>query len=276
MQSDAFSIPASTAGEIAPRRSKYTVHPWRVEDPVFWKETGRKIALRNLVFSIFAEFLGFSVWQIWSAVAVNLPNIGFKFTLNELFWLAALPGLVGATLRLPYAWAVPIFGGRNFTVVSAALLLLPTLGIAHFIQQPDTPYWVFLVLACLCGFGGGNFASSMANINYFFPRRRKGLALGLNAAGGNFGVSVVQFAIPIAILYAVFGSWGGDPQTMIKGDAQTLVYLQNAGLIWVPLIIASLFTSYFFMNNLQVAKDSLMNQVRMFKNKHTWIMSYLY
>lgn len=256
--------------------SPYTIEHWEPEDESFWQSIGKKIAARNLVFSIFVEFLGFSVWQVWSAVAAQLPNIGFAFDVNQLFWLAALPGLSGATLRIPYGLAVSWFGGRNWTLVSAALLLIPSTGLAMAVQNPATPYWVFLLLAFMTGFGGGNFASSMANIQFFYPQKKKGLALGLNAAGGNIGVSVVQFLVPIVITGAVFGGWGGNPETATLNGVTKTLWLQNAALIWIPFILLSLFTSWFFMNNLHVAKTSLSEQLPMLKNKHNWIMSWLY
>jgi NNP family nitrate/nitrite transporter-like MFS transporter len=256
--------------------SKYWIDKWEVENPSYWKSSGRSVATRNLIFSVFAEFLAFSVWQVWSATSVKIPEIGFRFTENELFWLAAIPGLAGATLRIPYALMVPIFGGRNWTLVSTALLLIPAIGIGVAIQDPTTPYSTFAFLALLCGFGGGNFASSMANINFFFPKRRKGFALGINAAGGNIGVSIVQFTVPIVITAGLFGALGGTSQTiMIKGVAQQ-VWLQNAAFIWVPFILISLVTTWFFMNNLHVARSSLRWQLVMLKDKHAWIMSLLY
>lgn len=268
-QFQGIDVPAADS-----KKDRYTIEHWEVENPAFWENTGRKVALRNLTFSIFAEFLAFTVWQVWSAVAVQLPAIGFRFSLNELFWLAALPGLTGATLRVPYAFMVPIMGGRNWTLVSTLLLLFPAVGIALAVQDPTTPYWVFLTLSLLCGFGGGNFASSMANINYFFPKRRKGFALGLNAAGGNVGVSVVQFVTPLVIGVSLFGAWGGDAQTP-AGSAKP-IFLQNAALIWVPLIVIALGTTWFLMNNLRVSKSSIADQVEMIKDKHAWLMSFLY
>jgi NNP family nitrate/nitrite transporter-like MFS transporter len=256
--------------------SPYTIEHWEPEDDAFWNSTGKRIANRNLVFSIFVEFLGFSVWQVWSAVAAQLPNVGYAFNVNQLFWLAALPGLSGATLRIPYGLAVSMFGGRNWTLVSAALLLIPATGLAFAVQSVDTPYWVFLMLAFVAGFGGGNFASSMANIQFFFPQKKKGLALGLNAAGGNIGVSVVQFIVPLVIASSIFGSLGGGAQVAhVKGVTKAL-YLQNAALIWIPFILLGLITSWFFMNNLRVAKASLKEQLPILKNKHNWIMSWLY
>jgi NNP family nitrate/nitrite transporter-like MFS transporter len=256
--------------------SPYTIEHWDPEDETFWKIKGWSIARRNLIFSILVEFLGFSVWQVWSAVAAQLPNVGYAFSVNQLFWLAALPGLTGATLRIPYGLAVSWFGGRNWTLVSAALLLIPATGLALAVQDPATPYGVFLVLALVTGFGGGNFASSMANIQFFYPQKKKGLALGLNAAGGNIGVSVVQFLVPLVITGSLFGVLGGDPQTAMVNGAAKGLWLQNAALIWIPFILLSLVTSWFFMNNLNVAKASLADQLPVLKNKHNWIMSWLY
>jgi NNP family nitrate/nitrite transporter-like MFS transporter len=258
------------------KMSSYTIEHWEPEDESFWKSIGKKIATRNLIFSIFVEFLGFSVWQVWSAVAVQLPNIGFAFTVNQLFWLAALPGLSGATLRIPYGLAVSIFGGRNWTIVSAALLLIPATGLALAVQDPTTPFLTFLILAFVTGVGGGNFASSMANIQFFYPQKEKGLALGLNAAGGNVGVSVVQFMVPMLITGSVFGALGGNAETATLNGVTKTLWLQNAALIWIPFILISIVTAWFFMNNLHVAKASLSEQLPILKSKHNWTMSWLY
>lgn len=185
------------------------IEKWNPEDKTFWETGGKRVAVRNLVFSIYAEFLAFSVWQVFSVVAAIMVTLQFGFTSNQFFWLAALPGLSGATLRIVYSFMVPIFGGRNWTLVSTVLLLLPAIGLGVAITNPETPFWVFAVLALLAGFGGGNFASSMANISYFFPNRNKGFALGLNAAGGNIGVSVVQAIVPIVIGVGLFGVFTG-------------------------------------------------------------------
>lgn len=254
----------------------HTIEHWDTEDPVFWERSGKPIATRNLIFSVFAEFLAFSVWQVWSAISITFPDIGFRFTQNQLFWLAAIPGLAGATLRIPYALMVPIFGGRNWTLVSTALLLVPAIGIGIAIQNPETSFETFAILAFLCGLGGGNFASSMANINFFFPKRQKGFALGVNAAGGNIGVSIVQFSVPFVIAAGILGPIAGSPQTVfVKGIAKQ-VWMQNAAFFWVPLILLSLVATWFFMNNLHVARCSLRDQVVMLKEKHSWIMSILY
>jgi len=246
---------------------------WKPEDKTFWESKGRRIARRNLWISIPALLLAFSVWMVWSVVVARLPAIGFDFTQGQLFWLAALPGLSGATLRIFYSFMVPIFGGRLWTTLSTASLLLPALGIGYAVQNPETPYLIFLVLALLCGFGGGNFASSMANIAFFYPKAEKGNALALNAGLGNLGVSVMQFAVPIAITTSVFGVMGGQPQTMSDGGQ---LWMQNAGFIWVPLIIAATVAAWIGMNDIADAKASFKEQAIIFSRKHNWIMCVLY
>jgi NNP family nitrate/nitrite transporter-like MFS transporter len=249
--------------------SRWIEH-WNPEDNEFWERQGKGIARRNLIFSILAEHLGFSVWLLWSVVAVKLADAGFEFSAGQLFTLVAVPALVGATVRFPYTFAVPRFGGRNWTVVSALLLLVPTLALALSVRNPETPYWALVVAAAAAGLGGGNFASSMANISFFYPERAKGLALGLNAAGGNIGVSVVQLVVPILIGVSLFGPLGGGPQ----GEGN--LFLQNAGLVWVPFILVAAVCAWLFMDNLATARSTFAEQARIVGRKHTWIMSWLY
>jgi MFS transporter, NNP family, nitrate/nitrite transporter len=249
---------------------------WNPEDSAFWKATGKSVATRNLWISIPALFLSFAVWMVWSAVVVNLPAIGFTYSTDQLFWLAALPGLSGATLRIFYSFMVPIFGGQKWTTISTASLLIPALGIGYAVQNPQTSYTTMLVLALLCGFGGGNFASSMSNISFFFPKAQKGTALGMNAGLGNLGVSAVQFVVPIVITMSVFGALGGQPQTLTSGETTRSVWLQNAGFIWVPFIIAATIAAWFGMNDLKTAKASFRDQAVIFGRKHTWLMCWLY
>jgi NNP family nitrate/nitrite transporter-like MFS transporter len=249
---------------------------WNPEDAAFWEKEGRSVASRNLWISIPSLTLAFAVWMVWSVVVVNLPNVGFKFSTKELFWLAALPSLCGATLRIFYSFMVPIFGGRRWTAISTASLLLPTIGIGFAVRDPSTSYSVFVVLALLCGFGGGNFASSMANINFFFPKAQKGTALGLNAGLGNLGVSLVQFVVPLVITAGVFGALGGEPQAWTKGAEVKQMWLQNAGFIWIPFIAACALAAWFGMNDLASAKASFSDQAVIFKRKHNWIMCWLY
>jgi NNP family nitrate/nitrite transporter-like MFS transporter len=251
---------------VATRRSTGRwITEWHPEDEAFWQRRGRWVARRNLVFSIFAEHVAFSVWLIWSVVAVSLPAAGFPFTADQLFWIVALPNLTGAFMRLPYTVAVARFGGRNWTVVSALVLVAPVLGLAYCVTTPGTPYWAFLAVAALAGLGGGNFASSMANISYFYPDRRKGSALGVNAAGGNLGVAVVQLIVPAVIGIALVGS--AQP----SGD-----FLQNAALLYLVLVLAAAACAWLFMDNLSAVRSSLSAQVLALRNKHTWVMSFLY
>ncbi|WP_306030585.1 MFS transporter [Stappia sp. MMSF_3263] len=250
-----------------------TLDDWRPEDRSFWQEKGRHVARRNLWISIPALLLAFSVWMVWSVVVARLPAIGFDFTPGELFWLAALPGLSGATLRIFYSFMVPIFGGRLWTTLSTASLLVPALGIGYAVQNPQTPYLIFLTLALLCGFGGGNFASSMANIAYFFPKAEKGNALALNAGLGNLGVSVMQFLVPLVITAGVFGAVAGEPQVMSDGGR---LWMQNAGFVWVPLILVATAAAWLGMNDIADAKASFREQAVIFGRKHNWLMCILY
>ena len=246
---------------------------WRPEDPEFWKEEGQRIAHRNLWISIPCLLLAFSVWLVWSVVVAKLPSIGFTYDTGQLFWLAALPGLSGATLRIFYSFMVPIFGGRLWTAMTTASLIIPALGVGYAVQNPETPYFIFLVLALLCGFGGGNFASSMANISFFFPKKEKGHALAMNAGLGNAGVSVMQFVVPLVITAGVFGALGGEPQVTDDGSQ---LWIQNAGFIWVPFLIVSTLLAWFGMNDIAEAKASFSEQAVIFQRKHNWIMCWLY
>jgi NNP family nitrate/nitrite transporter-like MFS transporter len=246
------------------------ISDWNPEDEKFWERKGRSIARRNLIWSILAEHFGFSIWLIWSIVATKLPQAGFHYTTEQLFQLVALPGLVGALMRFPYTFAVPRFGGRNWTIVSAALLFIPTISLAYFVSRPDTPYWLMLIVAATAGLGGGNFASSMANISFFYPNRMKGWALGLNAAGGNIGVSTVQLLTPILMGLGIINLYLAVPQ------GHSGLYLENAGLMWLPLLMLAVFGAWRYMNNLTTARSTFRDQLVIVGRKHTWVMSWLY
>lgn len=247
-----------------PVRGRWISH-WNPEDETFWETTGRRVARRNLVFSIAAQHVGFSVWLLWSVVVVSLPAAGFDFPTDQLLWLVATPNLVGALMRLPYTAAVARFGGRNWTTASAALLVLPVGLTAWCLTNPATPYWLFLVAAATAGLGGGNFASSMANISYFYPDRAKGLALGVNAAGGNLGVAVVQLLTPLVVGVGVLGT----------AQANGL-WLHNAPLLWLLPVLVATGCAWLFMDNLSVSRASLREQSAGLRSKHTWIVSVLY
>src|SRR5215467_9736123 len=245
------------------------ISDWNPEDEKFWNAEGKTIARRNLIWSIVAEHLGFSIWLIWSIVATKLPQAGFHYTTDELFQLVALPGLIGSLMRFPYTFAVTTFGGRNWTIFSASVLFIPTIALAYFVTQPDTPFWLMLTVAATAGLGGGNFASSMANISFFYPDRMKGWALGLNAAGGNIGVSGVQLLTPILLGVGAISLYQATP-----GPGG--IYLQNAGLMWMLPLALAVVGAYCFMNNLTSARSSFKDQLAIVGNKHTWIMSYIY
>jgi NNP family nitrate/nitrite transporter-like MFS transporter len=253
---------------MAKDRRTTWIDRWEPEDARFWESEGRPIARRNLIWSIVAENLGFSIWLIWSVTATKLPKAGFHYSTDQLFNLVAFPGLVGSLMRFPYAFAVPKFGGRNWTIVSAALLFVPTLLLAFLVSDPTTPYWLMALAACTAGLGGGNFASSMANISFFFPDREKGFALGLNAAGGNIGVSTVQLLVPIVV------GWGWLNLGTIQPHGG--LYLANAGLLWLPFIALAVFGASRYMNNLSSARSSIRDQFVIARSKHTWIMAWLY
>ena len=250
------------------RHSRRWIEDWRPEDTGFWETTGSPVARRNLVWSIFAEHVGFSVWLIWSVSSAFLLAQGFAFTPQQLFLLVALPNLVGSLLRLPYTFAVPRFGGRNWTIVSAAMLLVPTLLFAYAVQEPSTPYWAFCLIAATAGVGGGNFASSMANINFFYPSDRKGAALGLNAAGGNLGVALVQLLLPVIVGGAgIFG--------LVKAS-DSGIHLERAAYVYAGLALLATAAAWWRMDNLATVTSSPREQLRVVTQKETWLLSVLY
>ena len=257
-------------------RQGRTLTHWNPEDKAFWEREGEAIAKLNLWISVPSLFLAFAIWQVWSVVAVGLPGLGFHYSTNQLFWLAAAPALSGATLRIFYSFMVPLVGGRRWTAISTATLLIPALGIGFAVQDNQTPYPTMLILALLCGLGGGNFSSSMANISFFFPKERKGSALGVNAGLGNLGVSVVQFLSPLVVTAGIFGIFGGDAQTIVKNGQTLQVWTQNAAFIWVPWIVLCSVAAWFGMNDLAEAKASFADQAVIFRRKHNWLMCVLY
>ncbi|HVT78948.1 MAG TPA: nitrate/nitrite transporter, partial [Acidimicrobiales bacterium] len=248
---------------------------WDPEDATFWNTSGKRIARKNLLLSMFAEHLGFSVWVLWTIVVLNLGNAGFKLSLSELFTLTLAPNAIGSLLRLPYTLAVPRFGGRMWTTVSAALLFIPTLLLAIVVpsgwllhQSHGAQFWILLACAATAGVGGGNFSSSMANISFFYPEKEKGFALGLNAAGGNLGVSVAQLLVPLAVIIGV-------PAAAVKLQPHT-VHLAHAGLMWLPFIVVAVVASYLYMDSLTQAKSDTAPLKASLKHGHAWIMSVLY
>ncbi|MFH9082790.1 nitrate/nitrite transporter [Streptomyces sp. NPDC017673] len=241
-------------GPAPTRRSGHWIERWDPEDEVFWQATGERIARRNLWFSVLSEHIGFSVWTLWSVLVLFMgPEYGL--TPADKFLLTSVVTLVGAVVRVPYTFAVAVFGGRNWTIISASLLLIPTVA-AFVVMEPGTSYSTFLLVGLLAGIGGGNFASSMTNINAFFPLRKKGWALGLNAGGGNIGVPVIQLAA-----LAIIGASGG-PRVLLG--------------IYIPLIVVAAALAALFMDNLSSVKNDTGAAKDAARDAHTWIMSLLY
>jgi len=235
------------------------IREWDVENEEFWKSKGKKIANRNLWISIPSLLCGFAVWLYWGVITVQMLNLGFPFEKSELFTLMAIAGLTGATLRIPSSFFIRLNGGRNTLFFTTALLMIPALGAGLALSDQNTPLWVFQCLALLSGFGGGNFASSMSNISFFFPKKQQGLALGLNAGLGNFGVTTMQILVPLAMTFGLFGALGGDSM-VLQNTSGTLIgkipagsetWIQNAGLIWLIFLVPLAIFGWFGLNNIR-------------------------
>ena len=236
---------------------------WRPEDKAFWDATGKAIAYRNLWLSVPALLCGFAVWGMWGIITVQMLNLGFPFTQAELFTLTAIAGISGATMRIPASFLIRLAGGRNTIFLTTAMLLAPALGTGVVLQHKDWPLWAFQLMALWSGVGGGNFASSMSNISTFFPKRLQGIALGLNAGLGNFGVTTMQIVIPlvmsVSLFGGVFGGWGGEPMTLVKDSgwifgkipAGTPTWIQNAGFAWLLSLVPLSILCWVGMNNLK-------------------------
>lgn len=228
---------------------------WNPEDEAEWASSGEAIARRNLWISIPSLLCGFAVWLYWGVITVQMINLGFDFTTAELFTLASIAGLTGATLRIPSSFFIRIAGGRNTIFLTTALLIIPAAGTGYLLQDPNTPLWQFQVMALLSGFGGGNFASSMSNISFFFPKKVQGYSLGMNAGLGNFGVTTMQILVPLVMTAAVFGGEAMILQntsgTLIgKIEAGTETYIHNAGYIWVVILVPLVGAIWWGMNNI--------------------------
>ncbi|GAA6142122.1 hypothetical protein NBRC116584_19400 [Hydrogenophaga sp. 5NK40-0174] len=250
----------NTMNTPSPKASgSHELTDWRPEDERFWNAQGKRIASRNLWISIPSLLCGFAVWVIWSMVTVQMLNAGFPFKPAELFTLAAIAGLTGATLRIPSSFFIRIAGGRNTIFFTTALLMIPAVGLGFALQDKTTPLWMFQLLALLSGFGGGNFASSMSNISFFYPKKMQGLALGLNAGLGNAGVTTMQILVPLVMTFGLFGSFGGESTTLVqasgsligKAAAGSQTWIQNAGFVWLLLLVPLAFAGWFGMNTIK-------------------------
>lgn len=251
---------------------------WEPENESFWEQTGKKIAWRSLWVTTITLTFSFATWFMVSAIVVKLPGVGFTFSTQQLFWLAAMPGLAGGTLRIIHTFLLPIYGTRHVVTIATAIKLLPCIGIGLAVMDPSTPYWVFMVLACTAGFGGGDFSSHMASTNLFFPKRLKGTALGIQAGIGNFGVSLAQFMTPVMLGVATYGAaeifTKVHPKTKEVLSTST-VFLQSAALWYVPILLIMSVLCWRYLRSVPI-KASLREQLDIFKNKHTWFCTVTY
>lgn len=244
---------------------------WNPEDAGFWEKYGKRIATQNLYTSTWALVLSFVAWTLWATIAAKLKFIGFNFSDDQIFTLAALPGLVGATGRLFYTYLPGLIGGRNSTFITTALLLLPLFGLGRALQDPTTSYETFVLLVSFIGIAGANFSASMANIGFFFPKANKGFALGINAGIGNLGVSLIYLTAPILLgwnLSSLFGEGVPGPDGMM--------YVQNVCYFWTIPTALTLVLVWLFMDNLPLPKQSPKSMMSIFGNKHTWLMCWIY
>lgn len=265
--SDVASLPRKT--------SRSWLDEWKPEDAAFWAQTGSRIAWRTLTLTTVSLILSFATWFVMSVLVVRLPAVGFHFETMELFWLAAMPGLAGGTLRIVHSFLVPILGTRTVITVSTLIKLVPVIGIALAVVNPATPYWQFLLLAFLCGMGGGDFSSYMPSTSLFFPKRLQGTALGIQAGVGNFGVSIAQFVTPWIIGFAAFGAVAGGSQVFRKGAVVKDVWLQNAALWYAPLLLVLGLACWVVLRSVPV-RASFREQLDIFKDKHTWFCTLTY
>jgi NNP family nitrate/nitrite transporter-like MFS transporter len=249
---------SATKTQTAAPTSHRDIADWRPEDENFWNSTGKSIAYRNLWISWPSLLNGFAIWLMWGIITVQMLNLGFPFSKEEMFALTAISGIAGATLRIPASFFIRMAGGRNTVFLTTLLLVIPAVGTGIALQDKNTPLWVFQLMALLSGIGGGNFACSMSNISTFFPKRLQGTALGINAGLGNFGVTTMQVLIPMVMTAGIFGAVAGGSMELAKDSgwllgkiaAGTPTYIQNAGFVWLLLIVPMSVLALFFMNNL--------------------------
>jgi MFS transporter, NNP family, nitrate/nitrite transporter len=252
------------------------IRRWEPENPIFWLTRGRSIAYRNLALSTCSLHLNFNIWMMWSMVVVNLPAVGFLLTGEQQFLLVSLPGLVGALMRIAYSWAWSWVGGGSWMALSTLFLLLPALGVAHVVQDIATPFPVLLLIAACCGIGGGASASHLPNISFFFPKKSKGFAMGINAGLGNLGVSVAQLVVALLVSMNLFGWSGGEPQIWGMGGDVHAVWLQNAGYCWTPLIVIMALLCLLYAHDMPRLKITPRDQLGAMRHAHTWSICLIY
>ncbi|MDW7709001.1 MAG: nitrate/nitrite transporter [Deferrisomatales bacterium] len=261
-------------GAADPKPRGTWLDTWTPEDPQFWASQGSRVAWSTLIITTVSLVLAFGTWFMVSALVVRLPAIGFQLSTTQLFWLAAMPGLAGGSLRILHTFLVPIYGTRHVVSISTLLLLVPALGWAVAVQHIGTPYWVLMLLAFTAGFGGGNFSSFMPSTSLFFPKRKQGTALAVQAGIGNLGVSITQFVTPWIVGFGIF-AFLGRPQTFTRGGVSQDIWLQNAAYWYIPLILVFGVAGWFLLKSVPV-RANFREQFDIFKDKHTWFMTSLY
>lgn len=275
------SPPTATSSPPPLRMQGDWLTVWTPEDPDFWRTTGAPIAWCTLALTTMALVLSFSTWFVFSALVVNFAGVGIRFSedpkQNErlLFWLVAMPGLAGGTLRVIHTFLIPMFGTRKVITASAFAKLIPCLGIAWAVTTPGTPYWIYLVLALLLGMGGGDFSSHMPSTSLFFPKRLQGTALGIQAGIGNFGVSLTQFVTPWVIGVASLAAVTGPSQLLKSSKGEHAVWLQNAACWYVPLLVVIGVLCWISLRSVPV-KASFREQLDIFRDQHTWYCTITY
>ena len=267
----------STNTTAGPKANGTWLERWEPENAQFWANGGSALAWKTLTITTLNLTMAFMAWFLVSALVVRLPLIGFQFTPSQLFWLAAMPGLAGGSLRLVHMFLTPMYGTRHVVSLSTLSLLIPLFGWFYAVQDPGTPYWILLLLAFLAGLGGGNFSSFMPSTSLFFPKRLQGTALAIQAGIGNLGVSIVQFVTPWVIGFALLGgaAFIGDSQTMTRAGVESQIWLQNAPLVLVPFVAVFGITAWLMLKSVPV-KANFAEQFDIFKSKHTWSMTSLY
>ena len=248
---------------------------WEPEDGTFWRQTGSAIAWRTLTLTTVSLVLSFATWFVMSVLVVRLPAIGFRFDTMQLFWLAAMPGLAGGTLRIIHTFLIPIFGTRLVIGIATLLKVIPCIGLGIAILNPGTPFWMFMLLALLVGMGGGDFSSFMPSTSLFFPKRLQGTALGVQAGVGNFGVSLTQFVSHWIVGFAALGAIGGGSQVLTNRDVTQDIWLQNAVLWYVPLLLVVGILCLVMLRSVPITA-SFREQLDIFRDRHTWCCTVTY
>lgn len=260
---------------IAPRLGGSDwIDDWDPEDPARWDA---RLAWTTLAVTTYCLNLGFVAWFLVSAIAPRLTAIGFDLDKDQLYWLAAMPGLAGGLLRMVWMFLPPVLGTRKLVALSTLLLAIPLSGWGWAVRDPQTPYALLLLLAFSCGIGGGVFSGFMPSTSYFFPRAKQGTALGIQAGVGNFGVSVVQFLVPWVIGFALLGTSSIGPETTVDATtgATGTVWLHNAGIVFLPWVALGAVLAWTLLRSVPV-QANLRQQLDIFGEKHTWLMTALY